>query len=68
MKNNFRIMTYTCEVYPFILNRLYGDVHCFECSNKNKFAMRNKMIFNIEEPESENSELFLRLYYDYKEE
>jgi MoaA/NifB/PqqE/SkfB family radical SAM enzyme len=63
-KNNFVQVTYDGKVYPCSLYRLYGEKHCFECSSKNLNILRNNKIFNVAEPESEDSEINLRLYYD----
>lgn len=62
--NNFIQVTYKGEVYPCSLYRLYGEKHCFECSSKNLNILRTNKIFNVAEPESEDSEIELRLYYD----
>lgn len=63
-KNNFIQITYTGEVFPCSLYRFYGESHCFECSANNLNVLRNNKIFNVAEPESEDSEIGLRLYYD----
>jgi hypothetical protein len=63
-KNNFVQVTYDGKIYPCSLYRLHGEKHCFECSSKNLNILRNNKIFNVAEPESEDSEINLRLYYD----
>jgi Radical SAM superfamily len=62
--NNFVQVTYDGKVFPCSLYRLYGESHCFECSEKNVTMLRRNKIFNVAEPESEDSEIPLRLYYD----
>lgn len=63
-KNNFVQITYDGSVVPCSLYRLYGETHCFECSEKNLTVLRSNRIFNVAEAESEDSELPMRLYYD----
>lgn len=63
-KNNFVQMTFDGSINPCSLYRLYGEKHCFECSTKNLSLLRKNKIFNVAEPESEDSEIELRLYYD----
>lgn len=63
-KSNFVQITYDGEVNPCSLYRLYGEKHCFECSSKNLAVLRANKIFNVAEPETEDSEIDLRLYYD----
>jgi len=46
------------------LYRIYGEAHCWECSSKNLAVLRSNKIFNVAEPETEDSEEALRLYYD----
>jgi MoaA/NifB/PqqE/SkfB family radical SAM enzyme len=65
-KSNFIQITYNGEVNPCSLYRLYGETHCFECSSKNLTVLRSNKIFNVAEPETEDSEIDLRLYYDSK--
>lgn len=65
-KNRFIQITYDGQVNPCSLYRLYGEQHCWECSSKNLVVLRNNKIFNVAEPESEDSEVELRLYYDRK--
>jgi MoaA/NifB/PqqE/SkfB family radical SAM enzyme len=66
-KSNFVQITYDGNVNPCSLYRLYGEKHCFECSSKNLAVLRTNKIFNVAEPETEDSERDLRLYYDNKE-
>ena len=66
-KSNFIQITYNGNVNPCSLYRLYGESHCFECSSKNLTVLRSNKIFNVAEPETEESEIGLRLYYDHKE-
>ena len=63
-KSNFVQVTYDGKVNPCSLYRLYGESHCFECSSKNLAVLRSNKIFNVAEPETEDSEIDLRLYYD----
>lgn len=63
-KNGFVQITYDGQVYPCSLYRLHGEKHCFECSSKNLAVLRSNKIFNVAEPESEDSEIDLRLYYE----
>jgi len=63
-KSNFVQITYDGKVNPCSLYRLYGEKHCFECSTKNLSVLRTNKIFNVAEPETEDSEIDLRLYYD----
>jgi hypothetical protein len=63
-KNGFVQITYDGKVNPCSLYRLYGESHCFECSSKNLTVLRSNKIFNVAEPESEDSEIDLRLYYE----
>lgn len=63
-KNGFAQITYDGQVNPCSLYRLYGEKHCWECSSKNLAVLRSNKIFNVAEPESEDSEEDLRLYYD----
>jgi MoaA/NifB/PqqE/SkfB family radical SAM enzyme len=44
------------------LHKIYGDKRCFECSAKNLAILENNKIYHIAEPESEISEVGLRLY------
>ena len=60
-KNNFIQITFDGQVNPCSLYRLYGEQHCWECSEKNLATLRNNKIFNCAEPESETSEQPLRL-------
>ena len=62
--SNFVQITYDGQVNPCSLYRLYGEKHCFECSTKNLSVLRSNKIFNVAEPETEDSEIDLRLYYD----
>jgi MoaA/NifB/PqqE/SkfB family radical SAM enzyme len=64
-KNNFVQISHEGKVYPCSLYRLYGEKNCFECSTKNMAILRENKIFNVAEPESEDSELPMRLYYDH---
>jgi MoaA/NifB/PqqE/SkfB family radical SAM enzyme len=66
-KSNFVQITYDGQVNPCSLYRIYGEKHCFECGTKNLATLRNNKIFNVAEPETEDSEIDLRLYYDSKE-
>mgnify|MGYP006282231823 CR=1 FL=1 len=63
-KSNFVQITFDGKVNPCSLYRLYGESHCWECSNKNLAVLRNNKIFNVAEPETETSEESLRLYYE----
>jgi len=63
-KAGFVQITHTGQVSPCSLHRLYGEEHCWECSNKNLAVLRNNKIFNVAEPEDEESEVNLRLYYE----
>lgn len=63
-KNGFVQITYDGKVYPCSLYRIYGESHCWECSSKNLAVLRSNRIFNVAEPESEDSEIDLRLYYE----
>lgn len=63
-KNGFIQVTYDGQVNPCSLYRLYGEKHCWECSSKNLAVLRSNKIFNVAEPESEDSEIDLRLYYE----
>jgi organic radical activating enzyme len=65
--SNFVQITYDGQVNPCSLYRLYGEKHCYECSSKNLAVLRANKIFNVAEPETEDSEIGLRLYYDSKE-
>ena len=65
--SNFIQITYDGKVNPCSLYRLHGEKHCFECSKKNLTVLRSNKIFNVAEPETEDSEIELRLYYDRKE-
>jgi MoaA/NifB/PqqE/SkfB family radical SAM enzyme len=65
--SNFVQITYDGKVNPCSLYRLYGEKNCFECSSKNLAVLRSNKIFNVAEPETEDSEIDLRLYYDSKE-
>jgi len=62
--SNFVQVTYDGQVNPCSLYRLYGEKHCFECSNKNLAVLRSNKIFNVAEPETEVSEIDMRLYYE----
>lgn len=53
---------YDGQVHPCTLHRLYGEEHCFECSDKNRQMLRQNKIFNVAEAESETSEIQLRLH------
>jgi MoaA/NifB/PqqE/SkfB family radical SAM enzyme len=64
--SNFVQITYDGKINPCSLYRLYGEQHCFECSSKNLAVLRSNKIFNVAEPETEDSEINLRLYYDNK--
>lgn len=63
-KNGFVQITYDGKVNPCSLYRLYGESHCWECSTKNLAVLRSNKIFNVAEPESDVSEIDLRLYYE----
>lgn len=63
-KNGFIQITYDGLVNPCSLYRLYGESHCWECSTKNLTVLRSNKMFNVAEPESETSEIDLRLYYE----
>jgi organic radical activating enzyme len=63
-KTNFVQIAYDGKVNPCSLYRLYGESHCWECSKKNLAVLRNNNIFNVAEPEDEESAINLRLYYD----
>lgn len=65
--NNFVQITYDGNEHPCSLHRLYGEKHCFECSKKNLAVLRENKIFNVAEPESTDSEIGLRLYYDHQQ-
>jgi MoaA/NifB/PqqE/SkfB family radical SAM enzyme len=65
-KSNFVQISYDGEVNPCSLYRIYGESHCWECSNKNLTVLRNNKIFNVAEPETEDSETPMRIYYDSK--
>lgn len=67
-KNGFVQVTYDGKTNPCSLYRLYGEKHCFECSSKNLAVLRSNKIFNVAEPESEDSEIDLRLYYERHDE
>lgn len=62
--SKFVQITYDGQVNPCSLYRLYGEQHCWECSSKNLAVLRSNKIFNVAEPETEDSEIELRLYYD----
>lgn len=55
-------ITHSGQVVPCSLYRMFGTSHCFECSSKNMELLRRNKIFNIAEPESEDSELPMRLH------
>lgn len=57
----FALISVDGEVNPCSLYRMYGDKHCFECSASNNKLLRENKIYNIAEPESETSEVELRL-------
>lgn len=63
-KSNFVQIAYNGKVNPCSLYRIYGEAHCWECSSKNLAVLRSNKIFNVAEPETEDSEEALRLYYD----
>jgi MoaA/NifB/PqqE/SkfB family radical SAM enzyme len=63
-KTNFVQISHKGEVNPCSLYRLYGESHCWECSKKNLAVLRNNKIFNVAEPEDEESATDLRLYYE----
>jgi hypothetical protein len=63
-KTSFVQISHKGEVNPCSLYRLYGEKHCWECSKKNLTVLRNNRIFNVAEPEDEESATDLRLYYE----
>lgn len=67
-QNDFVQILHDGSVVPCSLYRLYGESHCWECSQKNASMLRNNKIYSIAESESETSEIPLRLHYDYTEE
>ena len=65
-KNNFLTVGWDGEEAPCSLYRIHGESHCFECSAKNFETIRRNKIHNVAEPESGDSNVSLRLYYDKK--
>jgi len=63
-KNNFIQILNDGTVTPCSLYRVYGEKHCWECSEKNSDMLRKNKIYNIAESETETSEIPMRLYYD----
>jgi len=63
-KTGFVQISHSGQVNPCTLYRLHGEQHCWECSQKNLAVLRNNKIFNVAEPEDEDSATNLRLYYD----
>jgi MoaA/NifB/PqqE/SkfB family radical SAM enzyme len=65
-KHNFVQIAYDGKVVPCSLYRYYGETRCFECSAKNFNTLRSHSIYNVAEPESETSEIPMRIHYDRK--
>ena len=63
-KTSFIQISHAGEVNPCTLYRLHGEQHCWECSKKNLAVLRSNRIFNVAEPEDEESATDLRLYYE----
>jgi len=63
-KTSFIQISHAGAVNPCSLYRLHGEKHCWECSKNNLAVLRNNRIFNVAEPEDEESATDLRLYYD----
>lgn len=57
----FGLIDYTGEIYPCSLYKNFKEEHCFECSKNNIDMLRKHKIYNVAEPESEFSEISLRL-------
>lgn len=64
--NRYRFLTisYEGQTNPCSLYRMYGETHCWECSQNNVNILRSMKVYAVPEPESEESGLDLRLYYD----
>jgi MoaA/NifB/PqqE/SkfB family radical SAM enzyme len=67
MRYGFIQITYEGNVHPCSLHRLYGETHCFECSERNTKILNENKIYHVAEGESDVSEIDLRIYYDRKE-
>jgi MoaA/NifB/PqqE/SkfB family radical SAM enzyme len=50
------------EVHPCGLHRMYGESHCYECSEKNSNILKEHKIYRLAEAESEDSEIPLRIF------
>jgi hypothetical protein len=58
--NRFHLIFSDGEVFNCSLHKMFGDTHCFECSEKNSLILKNNKIYKLAESESETSEEELR--------
>ena len=57
----FHLISSDGSVNNCSLHKLYGDSHCWECSNKNLSFLKYNKIYHVAEPENEVSEIDLKL-------
>jgi MoaA/NifB/PqqE/SkfB family radical SAM enzyme len=59
---NYKFKLIDCDgnTFPCSLYKLYGDSHCFECSEKNYDFLRRNKIYKLAEAESDISEKDLK--------
>lgn len=62
----FELVDFNGKSSPCILFQLYGDKHCYECSQKNAKMLRDNKIYHIAEPEDSFSEVNLRINYEFR--
>lgn len=57
----FHLISSDGSVNNCSLHKLYGDKHCWECSKDNLSILRYNKIYHLAEPESDTSEIDLKL-------